>query len=466
MLKIVAQSRGLALVFKRGFAIQQFRLPDLGEKIKEATIKKWRVKEGDLVDEFDTVAEVATDKLFTEIPSPYKGKIHRLMYKEDDACNVGDVLLEIDTPEQKDKQTDVAVNVERVDGHVTRKEAKETKREMDEKKEENGEKGGKQTKVLASPAVRALAKELNVRLEDIEIRNGSDKVTKEDVHRFADNLKKSDKIEQKHAFKEDHKIKRQEEQRPSKVERSVDKPDRKRHEGTQNVQTPVKMKLFEQGMVKSMNNAVTVPHFNLHDEYDITELDGLRQKLKAQGQSATLFSFIVKAFSLAIDSVPRMNSSYYPDKNPYECHVNSAHNISIAIDSPQGLAAPNIKNVEGLSVVEINKQIKELQRVTSEGRLTASHLEGGTIALSNIGTITGHFASPLNLPSQVCIVALGKLTTKPVFNENTKSFEPRKVLPVSFGCDHRVLDGATVARFSVAWKNLMENPGLMLAQLR
>ena len=451
MLKTIASYSKICKSINRGFVIQQFRLPDLGEKIKEATVKKWVVKEGDLVDEFDTVAEVATDKLFTEIPSPYKGRIQKLLYKEDEACNVGDVLLEIDTEETSERQSEMAVDIEKFDDNV-----KKTEVESNHSTE--------RAKVLASPAVRALAKELNIKLEDVKPDRPNEIVTKADVYSYINNQKGQSRIEQTKLQKEKTKPSKQKHghgAQPSKEEVQT-----KRSTKIQNEQTPVKMKLFEQGMVKSMTHAATVPHFNLHDEFDLTQLEAFRQSLKAQGYGVTLFSFIVKAFSLAIDSVPRVNASYYPENNEFECHLNSVHNVSIAIDSPQGLAAPNIKNVESLSISEINSHIKELQKITADGKLTSYHLEGGTIALSNIGTITGSFAAPLNLPNQVCIVALGKLNTKPIFSTTTNTFEPKKILPVSFGCDHRVLDGASVARFSLAWKNLLENPGLMLTKLR
>lgn len=94
-------------VMSRNFALRQFRLPDLGEKIKEATVKRWRVAEGDVVGEFDTVAEVATDKLFTELPSPYSGTVRRLAVAEEENCNVGDVLMEIETVDiEREDQAD------------------------------------------------------------------------------------------------------------------------------------------------------------------------------------------------------------------------------------------------------------------------------------------------------------------------------------------------------------------------
>lgn len=302
---------------------------------------------------------------------------------------------------------------------------------------------------MASPAVRALAKQLGINLDKVTSSTG-DKLTKKDVQSYV----KGSRVDTKEPINQ------------PKLEPPTSTPNRfDQTASSQNVQTAVKMSLFEQGMVKSMTAALSVPHFNLHDEYDVTELETLRKSLKAHGSHVTLFALTVKAFSLAIAQVPRINASYDPISSLYECTLNSAHNISIAIDSPQGLAAPNLKNVEQMSAMEVHTAIRELQRLTAEGRLGANQLQGGTVALSNIGTLTGSFAAPLNLPGQVCIVALGRLRITPMY-DTAGQLRPRQVLPVSFGCDHRVLDGATVARFSLAWKRLMENPGLILVALR
>ena len=412
---------------RRHFAIKEFRLPDLGEKIKEAIIKKWHVSEGDEIDEFDTIAEVATDKLFTELPSPFNGTVHKLMYEEDESCNVGDVLIQIDVPEDKAKN-----------GH--REPEKAIEKAVDIVKAESIK---TTKKVLASPVVRKLAQSLEIDLADVPTNNKKRVIRKEDLF----------------SYQETKANKRR------KVEASKQQP-------TEAVKNPegegemVPMKLFEKGMAKSMTVAATVPHLNLHDEYDVTQLEELRKQTSTDDQRLSLFSFLVKTFSLALTQNPMMNSTYYPDADLFSYKLNKSHNVSIAIDSPQGLAAPNIKNVQNLSVIEISQQIKQLQALTAEGRLTVDHLEGGTVALSNIGTITGSFATPLNLPNQTCIVALGKTSVKPVYCSSSNQFIPRKILPVSFGCDHRVLDGATVARFSLAWKALLENPGNLLINLK
>ena len=215
-----------------------------------------------------------------------------------------------------------------------------------------------------------------------------------------------------------------------------------------------------------MTHAATVPHFNLHEVYNIDDLYNMRLKLKTAGINISLFALIVKSFSLALSENPKMNSTYHPEKDQFVYFNNTVQNISIAIDSKFGLAAPNIKNVENLSAEEIDKEVKKLRDLTENQALKREHLSGGTIALSNVGTISGYLATPLNLPGQCCIVALGKVVVQPVHNESTNTFEPKRVLPVSFGCDHRVLDGATVARFSKRWRHYIEEPCLILSKLK
>ena len=128
----------------------------------------------------------------------------------------------------------------------------------------------------------------------------------------------------------------------------------------------------------------------------------------------SVFSFILKAYSLAILDYPKINSLYYPDK-PYECEIHSSHNISIAIDTPNGLIAPNIKDVQNKSILEVQRSIIDLRNKADKAQVGGQDLFGGTSALSNIGTIGGTYAAPLNLPNQVCIVALGKVKESPSF---------------------------------------------------
>jgi 2-oxoisovalerate dehydrogenase E2 component (dihydrolipoyl transacylase) len=187
----------------------------------------------------------------------------------------------------------------------------------------------------------------------------------------------------------------------------------------------------------------------------------MRKSLKESNKKVTVMGILIKTFSLALKQYPIMNSLYNPEVNPYEYTIHPNHNISIAIDSPNGLVVPHIKNVNNINLVDIQKELERLRTLSAEAKLTAKELQGGTICLSNIGTIGGTHACPLILPPQICIVAIGKLQSVPKYRGG--ELVERKVLNVSYGCDHRVVDGATVARFSNAWKQLIENPYLSIA---
>lgn len=207
-----------------------------------------------------------------------------------------------------------------------------------------------------------------------------------------------------------------------------------------------------------------MPHLYLHEKIDISELESLRSKLKADGVKVTMTGLLTKMFSLALSKHPRINSTYKPSQDEFSFETHVSHNISIAIDSPNGLVAPNIKNVQDLTLMQINEQILELKALSEQARLTREHLSGGTICISNIGTIAGISACPLVVCPQICIVALGKIVETPVYHNS--GLIKKKFMTMSFGCDHRVIDGASVARFSNEWKRLLENPYLALAQMR
>lgn len=151
----------------------------------------------------------------------------------------------------------------------------------------------------------------------------------------------------------------------------------------------------------------------------MTNLFKLREKINAgitdPTKKISIFAFIVKAYSLAIKDYPKMNSLYNPGEDATSCKIMANHNISIAIDTPNGLMAPNIKSVNKLSIREVQEEIFRLRDLATEGKLGTNELFGGTIALSNIGTIGGTYAGPVNLPEQSCIVALGKVKDVPRF---------------------------------------------------
>ena len=413
-------------ILSKKFARELFKLPDLGEKIKDGAVKKMFVKEGSVVKEFDLIAEVATDKATAEITSPFSGTVTKIYVNENEICNVGEEFFEIET--DSEIQPIVSNNSNKTKSKTIEK-GNDIKKDFEARIRTTLN----QESVSCSPAVRSLAKEIGIDLNKVKPSGKEGRILKEDIYNFQNQI-------------------------PNKI---------------QPFQTDIsnsfqvyKMSHFEKGMVKSMTYSTSVPHFNLFEEVEVDQLLNLKDNLKKLNVHVTLFSLIIKTFSIALENHSKLNSTYKPDEDKFCYYLNQNHNITIAIDSSNGLVAPNIKNVQNKSVLEINNEIKQLREMAIKGKMTSSELENGTIALSNIGSIAGHYATPLNIPGQVCIVALGKVITRPIYEKTSQTFIPKRILPISFGCDHRVLDGATVARFALKWKEIIETPDVILVSLK
>jgi len=172
---------------------------------------------------------------------------------------------------------------------------------------------------------------------------------------------------------------------------------------------------------------------------------------------------LIKAASLALKEFPMLNA-HYDDKANILIHK-GAHNIGVAVDSPNGLVVPNIKNVQNLSLLEIAQELNRLQEAALKSNVNKEDLVGGTFTFSNIGTIAGTYASPVLVLPEVVIGAIGKIQRLPRFDENDKVI-PVNIMNISWSADHRVVDGATMASFSNLWKQFLENPHSMLLHSR
>jgi 2-oxoisovalerate dehydrogenase E2 component (dihydrolipoyl transacylase) len=220
----------------------------------------------------------------------------------------------------------------------------------------------------------------------------------------------------------------------------------------------------------------SVPHFGYCDEVSMDQLVEARAALKGLAESKGLkFSFlpfIVKATSLALSEFPSLNAHSHPDPagpagSVSEVTWKGNHNIGLAMDTPRGLIVPNIKSVQERSLLDIASELGRLQSLAAAGKLGEADLSDGTFTLSNIGAIGGTYASPVLFMPQVAIGALGKIQRVPKFSgPKSDIVVPAQIMTVSWAADHRVVDGATMARFSNAWKGYLESPLQMLAHLR
>ncbi len=173
--------------------------------------------------------------------------------------------------------------------------------------------------------------------------------------------------------------------------------------------------------------------------------------------------FFVKALALSIKEFPVLNSKLNDDAT--EINYIDNYNVGIAVDTPNGLIVPNVKNVQNLTVFEIAQEINRLVISARQGKIQKTDIDDGTISISNIGNLGGTWAYPIINHPEVAIVALGKIQTLPRFDESGE-LKSRKIIQISWSGDHRVLDGGTIARFCNLWKSYLENPSTMIIHMK
>jgi 2-oxoisovalerate dehydrogenase E2 component (dihydrolipoyl transacylase) len=210
-----------------------------------------------------------------------------------------------------------------------------------------------------------------------------------------------------------------------------------------------------------MTSSLKIPHLGFMDDIAVDETF----RVVAGRKDITMLSVLIKATSMALEDFPELNSITNEDVT--ELRINSMHNLGIAMDTPRGLLVPVITDVKSRSVFDIAKELKRLKEVGIAGKLSKQDLSGATFTISNIGSVGGTYASPVITPPQVAIGAFGRAKRIPVFESSTSmNVKEARMMPVSWAADHRVIDGATVARFSNRFKSLVENPIEMLLRLR
>jgi 2-oxoisovalerate dehydrogenase E2 component (dihydrolipoyl transacylase) len=446
-----------------------FILPDIGEGIVECELVEWLVKEGEAVVEDQPIADVMTDKALVQIPAMHSGIIDKLFYKQGEIAKVHlplfSMTITVEGVTTKAKGAEVKnTQAKEITGTIQTQESTQQTEQTESINSVNslldnhlitlsnsdpGNKGTQVTeqrktngKVLASPAVRRIARELNVNINDVLGSGKKGRVYKEDIVSFEQGNSSFNPLVKTSSTRiESHYVK--------------------------------KLQGIKAVMAKAMVASVsTIPHFTYCEEIDMTELIKLRGEVKenaiikdmmeAEGIKLTMMSFFMKAMSLALKEFPIINSQINEDCT--ELTYFNDHNIGMAVDSKIGLLVPNVKQVQNKTLLELASDISRLTTDARNGRVKSSDLKGGTITISNIGAIGGTVTTPIINKPEVAIVALGKLQKLPRFNEQGV-VEARSIMQVSWSGDHRVIDGGSIARFCNFWKSLLEKPNNMLVHM-
>jgi len=424
----------------------EFKLPDIGEGIAEAEIVAWHVKVGDIIGEDQQIADMMTDKATVEMESPVAGKVIELAGEVGDQIPIGSVLAVIET-EGADRAAEPVDDSkdERplADGAVeaTPEQAKEIPVVAVEEpspapapapaprvEPEVAHKEPSGAHVLASPAVRARARDLGIDLA--QVKTAGDRIRHSDLDAYL--LYNGGTVSPRGT--------------------AAARPDE-----------TIKVVGLRRKIAENMAEAKRrIPHFTLVEEYDVTALEETRAMMNADRGSnpkLTLLPFLITAMSKALGEWPMLNATYDDDANVIT--RSGAVHMGMATQTPSGLMVPVIRNAQGLSVWQIASEILRLSDAARTGKAARDELTGSTITISSLGPMGGVTSTPVINRPEVAILAVNKVEDKLVPVD--ADIEVRKRMNLSLSCDHRVVDGWDAANFMQALKAYIENPLRLLS---
>lgn len=416
-----------------------FKFSDIGEGLHEGTILKWMVKVGDVVKEGDTLVTVETDKVNAELPAPASGTIVKLGKAEGEVIHVGETVVIIDdgtggdVPAPAQAEAEPAKEEAAVGASVVGQ--IEISSDIIASSSETAKPQATSSKrVLATPVARELAKKLGVDIKTVVGTGAMGRVMKDDIRAAAQSKGSSQTF----------------------VMPSV-------KVSTEGDVTLVPISRLRKAIVKSMvTSKQIIPHTVLYDEVVVDKLVDLRKQAKVQaekqGIKLTYMAFIIKAVTIALKEFPWLNASF--DQENEQMVLKNFYNIGIAVDTPDGLIVPNIKDADEKSIFALAKELRETADLTIERKVSASALSGSTFSITNFGAVDLAYGAPIINHPEVGILGVGKLAQKPVVENG--QIVPAYVLPLSIAVDHRVIDGADAGRFLIRIKELLAEPALLL----
>lgn len=423
----------------------ELKVPDIGD-FDEVEIIEVLVSVGDTVTKNQDVITLESDKAAMEIPSSIAGVIKELNVSVGDKVKQGSVIAMIEATDSADAVTQSQapkVEVKPVSTPVAPAPSPApveiaSEPELVEIRPFAPDNKAAVKHSHASPSVRQFARELGVTLSLVAGSGDKGRITKEDVQNF--------------------------------VKQKVNAPATSENTGSGIPSIPVinfekfgDIETTELSRIKKISGKhlhacwLNIPHVTQFDDADITELEAFRKANKEmaakQGVNLTPLVFIMKAVVASLKMYPELNASLSEDKE--SLIIKKYYNIGVAVDTPNGLMVPVIKDVDKKGFLEIAGELGEISARARDGALTAKDLQGGTFSISSLGGIGGSYFTPIVNAPEVAILGVGRHKMQPVWNG--KEFEPRLILPLSVSYDHRVVDGAMGARFTTALNNMLSD---------
>jgi len=415
----------------------EVKVPNIGD-FQNVEVIEVLVKEGQDIKKNDALITIESDKSSVEIPSSHDGKITNLFIKVGDKVSEGAKILALDTESLiEDSQKLEEEKPEFLEKSIPSEKQIEVQQEKSLPiSYENNNDGN----AMASPKARRFARELGVNINDVIGSERNGRVTEDDIKYYV--ASRSNKITKSETVE----IKNQ-----KKISQEY------AHSEFGEVEVKDIPRIKKLASTYLMNSWSNIPHVTNHDEVDITEMEQFRSSLTdiytGEKKKITPLAFIVKALVATLKNFPSFNSSIDEIENG-KMTLKKYFHIGIAVDTPNGLMVPKIRNADNKSISTISKDLKEVSDLCKNLKIDKKELFGGSMTITSLGGIGGSFFTPIiNFP-EVAILGVGKSQKKQIYIDG--KFQTRIMLPISLSYDHRIIDGAEAARFN---NDLKENLG-------
>ena len=407
---------------------QEIKVPNIGD-FENVEVIEVLVSEGQSISKNDPLITIESDKSSVEIPASYEGLVKSINIKVGDKVSEGDLILILENTSKIKENVKEKPQIEK-----EFKKIKVIKPEIEQILKNNN----KVTDILpASPKVRKFARELGVDINQIEGSEKGGRVIEDDVKRYVSSKPKNNN-----------------ETKQNKQDKIKNEFKHSDFGETEIKDIPRVKKLASNYLVNSWN---TIPHVTNHDEVDVTEMENFRSSLTdiytGEKIKITPLAFIIKALVASLKKFPSFNSSI-DDIDNGKMTLKKYYHIGIAVDTPNGLMVPKIRNANNKKISLLGRELKEVSELCRNLKIDKKELFGGSMTITSLGGIGGSFFTPIiNFP-EVAILGVGKSQKKQVFIDG--KFQTRIMLPISLSYDHRIIDGAEAARFN---NDLKENLG-------
>ena len=405
--------------------IKEIKLPDLGEGIDSAEVSEIKVSKGDSIKSDDTIIVLESDKASMEIPSEVSGKVSKISVKVGDEIKTGQILIAVEL-DNKTKKVDTPPEIkkEKPQADNDDKEANSDSKKALKLQEDFDPGNNKQN--FASPGVRRLSRELNINLNIIKGTGLKGRITKDDLNNY---------------------IKLQMAMSSGSIAYQQPEVDFSQW-GEIEIQKLTKVNIITG---KRLQGAwQNIPHVTQFDEADITDLyhyrNDINQKSAKKKMKLTFLPFFIKAVTIVLKEMPKFNSSL--DYNEQNLILKNYFNLGIAVDTPNGLLVPVIKNVDKKSLVELSIELSDLSDRARNKKLRPEELKSGTFTISSLGGVGGKFFTPIINPPEVAILGISRSWWKNVYNQKTQKQSLKYIMPFSLSYDHRVIDGVAGSTFT------------------